>query len=53
MVKTYDDAAFIHVISAVVMSKSLPAKDDITVTDPHRKDVMATAMVTEATNKHS
>lgn len=35
------------------MFKSRPAKDDMTVTEPVRKAVMATAMVTESTNRHS
>jgi hypothetical protein len=42
-----------HVISAVVMPKSLPAKLDITVIEPVRKLDMATAIVTDMTKRHS
>lgn len=50
---TYEVAAFIQVISAFDICNSLPAKEDMTVTEPVKKDVMATAMVTDNTNKHS
>jgi hypothetical protein len=50
---TYEEAAFIHVISALVMSRSRPAKEDRTVTLPVRNEVMATAIVTESTKRHS
>ena len=40
-------------ISAVVISKSLPAKVDKTVTVPVRKELIATAIVTEKTNRAS
>lgn len=46
-------AVFIQVISAVVIPRSLPAKDDITVIAPVKKAVMATAIVADKTNKHS
>jgi len=49
----YDVAAFIHVISAFVMLRSRAAKELMTVIDPVRKLVMATAIVTEAMNMHS
>jgi hypothetical protein len=42
-----------HVISAVVMPKSLPAKLDMTVIEPVRKLDMATAIVTDMTKRHS
>jgi hypothetical protein len=50
---TYEVAAFIQVISALLMPKSLPAKLLITVILPPKKLVIATAIVTDATNKHS
>jgi hypothetical protein len=50
---TYDGAAFIHVISALVMPKSLPAKELMTVIEPVKKLDMATAIVTDMTNRHS
>ncbi len=40
-------------ISAFVMFKSLPAKELVTVREPFRKLVMATAMLTDRMNKHS
>jgi hypothetical protein len=49
----YLDAAFIHVISALLMFKSRPAKLDMTVMLPVRKLVIATAMVTDNTKRHS
>jgi hypothetical protein len=52
-VSTYLDAAFIQVISALVMPKSLPTKLDITVILPVKKLDIAIAMVTDKTNKHS
>jgi hypothetical protein len=48
-----EEAAFIQVISAVVIFKSLPANEDITVTEPTRKEDIATAIVTERTKRHS
>jgi hypothetical protein len=48
--ESYEVAAFIQVISAFVMFKSRPAKELMTVMDPVRKLVMATAMVTDAMN---
>jgi hypothetical protein len=51
--QTYDAAAFIHVISALLMPRSLPAKLLMTVMEPVRKLDMATAIVTDMTNKHS
>jgi len=50
---THALAPFIQLISALVIPKSLPAKLLITVTLPNKKLVIATAIVTEATNKHS
>jgi hypothetical protein len=52
-VVTYDEAAFIHVISALVMPRSFPAKELMTVIEPVKKLDMATAIVTDMTNKHS
>jgi hypothetical protein len=49
----YDVAAFIQVISALVMPRSFAAKLLITVIEPVRKEVIATAIVTKPTNKHS
>jgi hypothetical protein len=49
----YDVAAFIQVISALVMFKSFAAKELMTVMEPVRKEVMATAIVTRLTNRHS
>lgn len=51
--ETYEVAAFIHVISALVIFNSRPANELITVIDPVKKLVMATAMVTEITKRHS
>ena len=48
-----DVAAFIQVTCALVMPRSLAAKELMTVIDPVRKLVMATAMVTDITKKHS
>jgi hypothetical protein len=48
-----DVAAFIHVISAFVMPRSRPAKELMTVMEPVKKLVMATAIVTETINMHS
>jgi hypothetical protein len=50
---TYDEAAFIHVISALLMPKSLPAKLLMTVIAPVKKLDMATAIVTDMTKRHS
>lgn len=50
---TYELAAFIHVISALLIPNSRPAKLLITVIAPVRKLDMATAIVTDMTNKHS
>jgi hypothetical protein len=52
-ISTYEVAAFIHVISALVIPKSLPANELMTVTAPVRKLVMATAIVHDSTNSHS
>jgi hypothetical protein len=53
MPDTHDVAAFIHVISALLILNSLPAKLLITVIAPVRKLVIATAIVTDVTNRHS
>jgi hypothetical protein len=50
---TYDTAAFVQVTSALVMPKSLAANELMTVIDPVKKLVMATAIVTESTKRHS
>jgi hypothetical protein len=50
---TYDEAAFIHVISALVMPRSRPAKLLITVIEPDKKLDIATAIVTDITKRHS
>jgi hypothetical protein len=50
---THDVAAFIQVISALVMPRSLPANELMTVIAPPKKLDMATAIVTDTTNKHS
>ena len=50
---TYEDAATIQVISALVIFKSLPANELMTVMEPVKKLVMATAMVAEITNRDS
>jgi hypothetical protein len=50
---THDVAAFIHVISALLILNSLPAKLLITVIAPVKKLVIATAIVTDITNRHS
>jgi hypothetical protein len=50
---TYEVAAFIHVISAFDMPKSRAANELMTVMEPVKKLVMATAIVTDKTNKHS
>jgi hypothetical protein len=42
-----------QVISALVISRSLAAKLDMTVMEPVRKLDMATAIVTDMTNRHS
>jgi hypothetical protein len=42
-----------QVISALVMARSLAAKLDMTVMEPVRKLDMATAIVTDMTNRHS
>jgi hypothetical protein len=49
----YDVAAFIQVTSALVIPKSLAAKELITVMEPVRNEVIATAIVTRLTNRHS
>lgn len=51
--QTHLVAAFIQVISAFVIPNSLPAKLLMTVIAPDKKLVIATAIVTENTNKHS
>lgn len=46
-------AAVIHVICAVVMFKSLPMNEDVTVTDPATKTPIAIAIVAVRTNNTS
>ena len=48
-----DVAAFIQVICALVIPRSLAAKELITVIDPVSILVMATAIVTDSTKRHS
>ena len=48
-----EHAAFIQVICALVIARSLAAKELMTVIEPVRTLVMATAMVTDNTKRHS
>jgi hypothetical protein len=49
----YEVAAFIQAISALLIPRSLPANELMTVIEPVRKLVIATAKVTDNTNNHS
>lgn len=50
---TYAEAELIQVISAVVMPKSLPTYDVMTVMDPPARDPMAIVIVAVRTNRVS
>jgi hypothetical protein len=41
------------VISAVVIPRSLPTNEELTITEPVRNEFIATAMVTDKTNNAS